>query len=264
MVFDFHALLTSSVWLFKKKKRERETVRSFNEEGNWNWGRCALCYWRMDTSEPVARQDRYRSLCVLLKSDAACVLWDITHSLKKNEPWLMSDFQDNSQPLVWFIHCKIQSPLLTVFVFTCAKVNLRLLPPSRHQGPAGGGCQMDLGRFHHTLLEILSRGDSFKVSATILYLCLQLCLSLLLLLPLCTDCIRNPKRKVQLIPRAVFVLSLLSQSDSYGPKNIYIFFFLKFNFLYLTTAATLHDVSIIGFSWCLLTIIDACNSQSHK
>lgn len=30
-------------------------MRWFNEEGNWNWGRCALCYWRMDTSEPVAR-----------------------------------------------------------------------------------------------------------------------------------------------------------------------------------------------------------------
>lgn len=48
----------------------------------------------------------------------------------------------------------------------------------------GGGLQMDLGRFYHTLWEVLSRGDNFKVSAAILYLRRQFCLYLLLLLPL--------------------------------------------------------------------------------
>lgn len=66
-----------------------------------------------------ACQDRYRSLCVLLKSDAASVLWDITNSLEKNEPWLMSDFQDSSQPLVWFIRCNTPPSVNCVCIYLC-------------------------------------------------------------------------------------------------------------------------------------------------
>lgn len=180
-----------------KKKIERETVRWFNEEGNWNWGRCALCYWRMDTSEPVA--------CVKIGIGACVCYWRVMQPVyygilqihwrrMSRDSWVI--FKTTLSPS--FDSYAVTPPppsLLTVFVFTCAKVNLRLLPPSRPQGPAGGWLSDGSGQVSpHTLL---SRGDSFKMSATILYLCLQLCLSLLLLLPLplCNDCIRKPEEE---------------------------------------------------------------------
>lgn len=54
--------------------------------------------------------------------------------------------------------------LVTVFVILWLKNDSYLLPP---QALLGGGHQMDLTKFQYTLWDILTKGDSVKVSSII-------------------------------------------------------------------------------------------------
>lgn len=76
----------------------------------------------MDASEPVARVKIGIGACVCYWRVMQPVYYGIsTNSLEKNEPWLMSDFQDSSKPLVWFIRCNPPPPLSVncVCIYLC-------------------------------------------------------------------------------------------------------------------------------------------------
>lgn len=115
-------------------------------------------------------------------------------------------------------------PVLTVFVFTGAEVDFCLLPPSRLRSCWGGAAAFRWiwpGFNTHTLWEVLSRGDNFKVSAAILYLRRQIRLSLLLLLLLPShlwkDCIkkRNKESSTHSHRHARIELKLLVLSEEH-------------------------------------------------
>lgn len=117
---------------------------------------------------------------------------------------------------------------------------------------------MDLGRFYHSPWEILSRGDSFKVSAAILYLRRQFCLYLLLLLllpPLFVLFLQGLHQKTLQRKFNSFAQPCLFWVET--PHAVWKTFFYSlfdFNFLVLTTAGTLHNAGILGLSWYLVNI----------